>query len=657
MAQLGHCLFCLAVVTTVWAVAGLPVAMRLIGGPYAWLWAPAFGWALANVMALPAFEAVGMSRVAVFGLTAIVLAAALVGMRGQAISILRFPKTLLIGVVLCAILACGVMAGVLPKATSEGMTLASPIFDHSKIALVDEIIRSGVPPGNPFFHEPGTPAHVAYYYLWHFSAASGGILTGVSGWEADAALTAFTALASLLAIAGLAMRWGGGASSAILVAVLATAASLRNVIDWIWPSHASVLADPTGFGGWFFQTSWAPQHVASATSVVIACMLVPRVAMKGGLLAAIVFGLLGAGAYQSSVWVGGLIFPLATAAIALRCSIPLSGPQRLRFAGLLALSAVIAAVLAAPFLYDQIVSASLRGGGAVMAIDPYPVLDPDLPQIVRRLLDPPAFWTLLLPIEFPAVYIGGLIGLWTLAKTSLSGTERLEFQAHCILLVVSFAVSSLLASVIAENNDLGWRAVLPGLLILIAATARLVSHWPAPHTRVVTIIAAAGLLLGLPQSAALIGENLNGLRKPSERVFAATPDLWEAVRRHTPDAERVANSPQFLADMTPWPSNISWALMANRRSCFAGAALALPFVSISAERREAVEAQFERVFDGRPQADDIDQLANRFGCGTIVVTAQDGAWTRDPFASAASYRLVESRPDAWKIYRRQTPPR
>jgi hypothetical protein len=37
---------------------------------------------------------------------------------------------------------------------------------------------------------------VAYYYLWHFSAAVVAVLTGVSGWEADAALTWFTAFAS-----------------------------------------------------------------------------------------------------------------------------------------------------------------------------------------------------------------------------------------------------------------------------------------------------------------------------------------------------------------------------------------------------------------------------------------------------------------------------
>jgi hypothetical protein len=127
------------------------------------------------------------------------------------------------------------------------------------------------------------------------------------------------------------------------------------------------------------------------------------------------------------------------------------------------------------------------------------------------------------------------------------------------------------------------------------------------------------------------------------------------VRRHTGLAERLANNPLFLADMTPWPINISWALMANRRSCYAGKELAIPFAPISSARRAAIEAQFVRIFAGEPAADDVAQLATRFRCDVAVVTPQDGAWRRDPFGSDGLYRLVEERPDAWRIYRRTGP--
>jgi len=66
--------------------------------------------------------------------------------------------------------------------------------------------------------------------------------------------------------------------------------------------------------------------------------------------------------------------------------------------------------------------------------------------------------------------------------------------------------------------------------------------------------------------------------------------------------------------------------------------------------REEIDAQFIRVFAGDTSSGDIEELATRYDCRVVVVTAQDGAWRKDPFAASALYRLVED--DArWRIYR------
>ena len=54
----------------------------------------------------------------------------------------------------------------------------------------------------------------------------------------------------------------------------------------------------------------------------------------------------------------------------------------------------------------------------------------------------------------------------------------------------------------------------------------------------------------------------------------------------------------ILQDLTPWPANMSWALLADRSSCFAGRELALAFAPLPPDRREAINAQFIRVFAG-----------------------------------------------------------
>ena len=106
------------------------------------------------------------------------------------------------------------------------------------------------------------------------------------------------------------------------------------------------------------------------------------------------------------------------------------------------------------------------------------------------------------------------------------------------------------------------------------------------------------------------------------------------MRQYATPGARVANNPLFLRDVTPWPVNISWALLANRSSCFAGRELALAFAPLPPPRREAIEEQFIRVFEAQGTAADVGDMATQYGCEVVVVVPQDGAWTNDPFAAA-----------------------
>ena len=531
------------------------------------------------------FEAIGMGRVAVTAVMALFLGGASAGLFKRTPAPATTPSGLVIlAAIVAAILALGPMAGILPKLTPDGVMLASPIFDHSKIAMIDEMIRSGVPVQNPFFSEVGAPDRVAYYYLWHFSAAVFGVLTGVSGWEADAALTWFTAFASLMVMIGLSLRIGGRPSAAIVAVLLAATASLRTTLQWMWPDGTPAwIGWTSGFGGWLFQTSWAPQHIASAMCVVVVCVMLPGLADRQGCLRALVAGIVAAAAFQSSVWVGGIVFTLAAFAIGLYCLWSLPPDRRAAFAIRGAMAAAIAMVLALPFAYDQLSATAMRGSGTLLAIRPVSVLGTALPEFARHLLDVPAYWLIYLPVEFPAFYVAGIIGLWMLVRRRSPADSTIPaIHPAAILAGIGLLTAWLLASTFGDNNDLGWRAILPAIMVLIPAAAALISGWPASWSRVAAVIAAGGVLLSAPETAKIIGENLYGLHKPSGQIFAAAPAMWQAVRRHTPPGERVLDNPLFLADMTPWPVNISWALLADRRSCYAGSELAIPFAPISA---------------------------------------------------------------------------
>jgi hypothetical protein len=80
---------------------------------------------------------------------------------------------------------------------------------------------------------------LAYYYLWHFSAAEIALVTSMSGWEADVGLTWFTAFASLSLMMGLAVWLSERATAAIWVMPLAAAGSLWVTLYWIFQTKSS----------------------------------------------------------------------------------------------------------------------------------------------------------------------------------------------------------------------------------------------------------------------------------------------------------------------------------------------------------------------------------------------------------------------------------
>jgi hypothetical protein len=297
---------------------------------------------------------------------------------------------------------------------------------------------------------------------------------------------------------------------------------------------------------------------------------------------------------------------------------------------------------------DQLATVNARGGGHPIVINPYNVFGALFPDSLRRLLDLPGFWLILLPIELPVIYIPGVIALAVLLRGSRPPPEKRVLIAFACLAFAGLCASWLLVSTLGDNNDLRLRAIIPAVIVLIVAAAAGLTLTP----RRIWIFAAAlgGFVLSLPDTEKHILGSFSGRLRPGADVFAASPELWDAVRRYAPPDARVANNPLFLSDLTEWPVNISWALLANRSSCFAGRELALAFAPLPPARREAINEQFVRVFDGSGTQDDVHDLATQFGCQVVVVVPQDGAWANDPFAQSADYRLAEQRDGKWRIY-------
>jgi hypothetical protein len=551
---------------------------------------------------------------------------------------------------LSAILALVPAVAILPKFSGDAVYVADPIFDHAKIAIIDAMARLGLPPVNPVFSEFGVPDHLPYYYLWHFSAAAVALTLGARGWEADVGLTWFSAFASLALMMGLAVWLSQRSRAAIWVVVLAAAGSLWSALDWAVRADdlSPFLWPPVGMGGWLFQATWVPQHLMAASCSVTAMLLVTRYVRRQSwaLLSTVVLVIVAA--FESSAFVGGIAFALAGIVAAPVLFAATCLVERRRLAAGLAIATLLVVCFITPFVLDQLTALRARADGSPIVVAPYAVFGELFPNWLQRLADMPGYWLIILPIELPATYFVGVIGLIAALRSALPQVEKLEVAALACLAGTGLMISWLLASTFSGNNDLGLRAIIPAEIILIVSAATVLT--PRPRRVAITLTALVGLALSLTDTAKIVRDNVAGKPRPDGRVFAQAPELWAAVRQYATPGARVANNPLYLKDLTPWPVNLSWALLGNRSSCFAGAELAIPFASLPPKRREAIEEQFARVFAGHGKPEDVNSMALQYGCEVVVVVPQDGAWTRDPFATGPQYHLAESRDGRWRIY-------
>ena len=636
-----------------WTVLGLCISQRIFPSALRLPVAPALGWAVHSAVALPIFMVLGFSALGVAALAAIAATPAVAASKLRFDDQSRHQRIPSWAYLVAAVLALAPALAVAPEHVGDAVVVAKPIYDHAKIAIIDAMTRLGLAPANPFFGEFGERGRLAYYYLWYFSAAQLAIVLRLTGWEADIALTWFSAFSSLTLMMGLAL-WFARRSAALWVLLFAATGSLRFVLWALFGGERldGMLDYATGFAGWLFNSAWVPQHLMSASCAVIAVLLISRLVAQRSALLFLTLVLVVVAGFESSVWIGGITFPLS-ALIACPILMWRIGPsERGRLALTLAATALLSIVLAAPLLLDQLALVEQRGGGLPVIVQHFGVLGTWFKDPLRRILDLPAYWLVLLPVEFPATYVAGSISLTTfLAARRLEPERRRAAVVLAAQAGAGLVISWLLVSTLAENNDLGLRAVLPSAVIFIVFAAAGLSTWLQEGRRLAAGAVLAGLLLGFPDAAQIIYGNVIGRPAQPGAAFAQTPQMWEAVRRHSGPDERVGNNPLYLADMTPWPVNLSWALLSNRSSCFAGRELVLPYVPLTPAQREEIDALFVRVFGGNGGENDVREMALRFGCRVVVVTAQDPLWRRDPFAASALYRLVETAPDRWRIYR------
>jgi len=396
MASLSNATVCALIATSFYWLIGYALARRLVPRVLALGAGPVIGWSVHSAATLPIYLLFGFSPLVVIGIGSgcILVVGLLLLQPSPASEVEPSPRVPVWGFVTAGVLALIPAATLLPKSSGDAVWLADATFDHAKVAIIDAMTRLGLPPINPVFAEAGQTGHLAYYYLWHFSAAEIALITSMSGWEADIGLTWFTAAASLSLMMGLAVWLSKRAGAAVWVVALAAAGSLWVTLHGIFHTNslAPVLLPSIGMAGWLFQATWVPQHLMAASCVVTAMVLVARYLVQPSSALVLTIGLLVAAGFASSAFVGGLTFACAVLLAAPIIVAEVITERRLRLVGGLAIAALLAFCLITPLMRDQIAAVHARGGGSPVTVTLYRVFDGLFSGWLRRLLDIPGYW-------------------------------------------------------------------------------------------------------------------------------------------------------------------------------------------------------------------------------------------------------------------------
>lgn len=357
----------------------------------------------------------------------------------------------------------------------------------TRVAVVDAITRTGVPPVNPAYY-PGHPVRItSLYYFWYILAS---VVDRIGGNLVDARQAIIAGVAwcglCLMATIGLYLRirYGAGGTKAWKASILGSELLLVSGLDIIpvvillirakqvWGHlifNGSIEAWNVPIMAWLGALTWVPMHV-SALMACLAGMMLFLYSFHQGFrqqaAAAVITGLAFASALGLSVWV------TMTFAIfwAVWMAVRLFNRQNRRGVLWMAFAGVISAGAAFPFLRDLSLgpAGSFSGSPAFLFyVRPFPILDVfvvSFPFLVRQLI-----YLLLLPVnylfELGFFFLVGL--LWIQRYWKKEGDRNSFFTPEILLLLTVTLLLSFVQSGLTGVDDLGIRAWLLGQFVLL----------------------------------------------------------------------------------------------------------------------------------------------------------------------------------------------
>jgi len=591
------------------------------------------------------------------------------------------------------LLACGWIAFVLlmlvDLQVGNKLYFSVVMADQSyRVAFVDAVVRTGIPPANPLYFA-GSPAPMRYYYYWYVLCAAVVKLAHVSARQSFIASSIWAGFGLMVTVKLYTthfFKWGRKQGWIALGLLFVTGADLI-------PALGNVILQPSLNGdihwwsvdpiaAWPDSLLWVPHHVSS----VLCCLLgflylwrtfqsmnqepVSRSSSRWAImLAAVAF----ASGFGLSIFVA-LGFALMMIVWAVWLAV-LRHAERFalwrRVAAISLLSAVILALFVSELMGSH--SHSVGGQGSESAAPTKHMFS----LSVRRMIDPglltglPVFtaWnkahpvlldqTLRLILLLPGLAMelgvyGAVLVLVLLARRRRPpiqvdhARDTALFFCVCGLVMVLFISSSVIS-----NNDFGYRAVmLPQFFLLLLAADVLGSWWIPGKTCAVpatpgkrrllysllvlglagSIYAALLLRAWLPIEAPRVQNGFSQLPKDAFEIREAFASLNPVASKNAVVAFRPIDPILDRNNVVVFPSEFYQRMLvmnAGRQILNAERECATQFGGDPAECPVIQAATVQLYASPPPSAEWARDYCSRFGVQYLVISHRDPDWDRD----------------------------
>jgi hypothetical protein len=571
--------------------------------------------------------------------------------------------------------SCIVSFGIFPIINDGGLYVGHYIFDHMKMAIVDSIVRDGLPPLNPFYSPDGKRILLIYYYGWHFLTAQIQLLASITAWKAEVASSWFTSFALLGFLMGIAIRIYGKTRAGVFVFLLAMTNPLANILPMIMGQRWKALVGFPPVHGLellWTQMLWAPQHVYSALCVIALIyffsLYVDSKNMR--VIDALILALIAASGLSASIYVGGIGLIIAMPFFLFNIvKFKSHFFKRRKTIYLCMLAVIFCLILSIPVI------SSIRSGPPVtqkgMPLSTWIYTSSSLVEkntlwgIIAHII---LFWLQLLPLNLGVVYIIGILSILTF-KTKIDKIKIFHILSATAVFIYLIQVQFIRSTIM--NNDFGWRCVLvPDLLLIIWAAvafseftgknlydkrSRSEDSFLVKRKNIIIPIGYVFLTIGILSTFHkwhIPGPQRSKFSKEYHKDFFEFRHAWQEINKYTePDSLVQFNPNSYMSKIvTPWPAPSSLALFGNRPVAYTDPESVNVFAfTYNQKQKERQRYMIQSLFESHPPDNVIREAYYKFNIKAILVNRYDPVWPSKAFEQSGLYKLVSSTKH-YKIY-------